>query len=179
LKLIPKYIDEILNLIKHFPSVTIQLTALKILIDNMDDNLIDSNHSVLQEMIEMGFKETELSVFRSWELLSLVTILNKTSMMRNYSSRLKSLISNIITAMELDDEDEWDMKSFCKLVSAVKQTSFMDHFLPQLEQLFSKLLKEFEKEPWLLESEEFDYFAIADTKLLEKLKEWERKWMKI
>ena len=127
-------------------------------------------------MIEMGFKETEQSVFRSIRLVSLVYLLNKTSMMESYSSRLKSLISDIITAMEADDEYEYHMRAFFRLLVAIKLTAFLDYFSPRLEQFFSKLLKvEYEKDPLFWDYWYFDILAIEDTKLLDLFKEWERK----
>ncbi|MHA1671071.1 MAG: hypothetical protein ACTSV5_10935 [Promethearchaeota archaeon] len=153
-----------------------KLENLQDLVNILNADQIKCNDSIILDMIEMGFKETEQSVFRGLRLLSLVYILNGTSMMERYSSRLKSLISDIITAMEADDEYEYHIDAFFYLVHSIKFVAFLNYFSPRLKQLFSKLLKvEHEKDPMFWDHESFDYTAIEDTKLLDLFKEWERK----
>ena len=170
------YLDKICACIKNRRFPANKIGCLLYLVNYLNAEQIESNDSILRDMVEMAFKETEQSVFRGIRLLSLVTILNKTSMMESYSSRLKSLISDIINAMEADDEYEYHMWAFFNLVRAIKHSAFLDYFSPRLEQLFSKLLKvEYEKDPMFWDYWPFDYVAIEQTKLLGIFEEWSRK----
>ena len=170
-----KNLDKIFNFIKNRRFPRDKLWNLHQVVNTLNINQINSNNAILRQMIEMGFKETEQSVLRSVQLSFLVNVIKKASMVESYSSRLKSLISSIISAMEADDKNEWDISAFFSLISAIKRTPFLDYFLPQLEQVFSNVLAEFEKNSWLLESEEIDISAIEGTKLSDQFKEWAQK----
>jgi len=170
------YLDKICGCIKNRRFPVNKLGGLLSLVNILNADQIKYNDSILRDMIEMAFKETEQSVFRSIGLEAMVYLLNKTLMMERYSSRLKSLISDIITAMEADDEYEYHMNAFFRLVVAIKHTAFLDCFSPRLEQFFSKMLKvEYEKNPNFWYYWYFDITAIEDTKLLAIFEEWDRK----
>ena len=84
------YLDKICGCIKNRRFPANKLYDLENLANILNADQIKCNDSILLDMIEMGFKETEQSVFRSIRLVSLIYILNKTSMMERCSSRLKS-----------------------------------------------------------------------------------------
>ncbi|TFG16085.1 MAG: hypothetical protein EU531_07695 [Promethearchaeota archaeon] len=160
------YLDKICDCIKNRKFPDNKLESLGYLVVNLNKEEIESNQSLLRNMIEMGFKETEQSVFRSIRLDRLVDILNETKMMDSYSSRLKSLISNIISAMEADDTYEYHVFVLNYFLSAIKRTVFMDYFYPRIEPLFLNLYRvEKEKDPDFWQTYYSYLDEIVDTKL--------------
>ena len=176
--ILTEHLNKIFSFIKNRPFPQSKLRALQKLVENLSTDLFEPNDSILREMIEMGFKETEQSVYRSVQLSFLINILSTISMKESYSSRLKSLISLILKDMETERRYEWNVLAFSSLISAIKRTNFIDYFFPQLKKLFLKQLEEFEGLPYMFfDSEVFDSFLIAieDTKFFELFKEWDSK----
>ncbi|NHJ22591.1 MAG: hypothetical protein EAX91_16715 [Candidatus Lokiarchaeota archaeon] len=181
-KLVSEHFEDFLIRIKELSPLTRRLESLSrfLYIIKLDfEQILDSkiaDSPLLKETIEPILASIEQRP-DSDSLGDLLIMLKPPSLINGYSSRIKPLLSHILTNIEADNRVE--SYELYHLMYGVKGTPLMDYCFPRFERLFLKMLENLKDIPpedldFYLDSEEFPNFydVVKDTNLDKVLNEF-------